>query len=40
MHDVFEAYKPLLGRLAPGGGADYLTIAQTARELRKNGRRR
>lgn len=40
MHDVLEAYQPLLARFMPGGGADYVTIAQTARELRRYGRRR
>lgn len=40
VHDVLEAYKPLLARFAPGGGADYLTIMQTARDLRRAGRHR
>ena len=35
MHDIVQAYKPLIDRFAPGGGADYLTILQTARDLRR-----
>lgn len=41
IHEVFERFRPLLERLAPGGGApgDYLTAMQLGREAKRRGRR-
>lgn len=38
IHDEFQVFRPLIERFRPDGGADFLTILQTGRELRRQRR--
>lgn len=38
LHDEWEVFRPLIERFRPAGGADFLTILQTGRELRRQRR--
>ena len=35
LHDEWEVFRPIIEQFRPAGGADFLTILQTGRELRK-----
>lgn len=39
IYDELEIMRPLLARFRPPGGADMLTVMQTARDLRRSARR-
>lgn len=38
LHDEWEVFRPMIERFRPAGGADFLTILQTGRELRRAAR--
>lgn len=38
LQEEFEVFRPLIERFRPAGGGDYLTILQTARQLRRTPR--